>query len=220
MTQYDAFSTDPIRDEAARAIFEEYHERMQAERSGPRIEAPGGRDGGHDQRMRAIGPETGRLLHSIVSSLETPRVLEVGTSFGYSTLWLAHAARQTGGEVTTIEKHAYKSAYAKEMAERARLDAVIRFHVDDALEGIRRIEGRFDFVFIDLWKELYVPTLEAVLPKLTSGAIIVADNMLRPGSEAVAAYAASVRRIPGVRSLTLPVGTGVEISVFGTDHSA
>lgn len=50
-----------------------------------------------------------------------------------------------------------------------RLDAVIRFHVDDALEGIGRIEGRFDFVFIDLWKELYVPTLEVVLPKLTSG---------------------------------------------------
>lgn len=96
MTQYEAFSKDPIRDEAARAIFEEYHKRMQTERSGPRIEAPGGRDGGHAQRMRAVGPETGPLLHSIVSSRQTPGVFEVGTSFGYSTLWLAHAARQTG----------------------------------------------------------------------------------------------------------------------------
>jgi predicted O-methyltransferase YrrM len=220
MTQDKVFSTDPISEETARRVFEDYHERIEAERSGPRIEAPGGRDGGHDQRMRAIGPETGRLLHSIVSSLKSPRVLEVGTSFGYSTLWLAHAAWQAKGEVTTIEKHAYKSAYARDMAERARLDTVIRFHVDDALECIGRMEGPFDFVFIDLWKELYVSTLEALLPKLTSGAIVVADNMLRPSSEAVSAYASLVRSMPGVRSLTIPVGTGVEISVFGTDHSA
>lgn len=220
MTDDKSLSTDPIQDETTGQIFRLYHERMRAERSRPRIEAPGGRDGGHDQRMRAIGPETGRLLHSIVSSRPAPRVLEVGTSFGYSTLWLAHAAQQAGGHVVTIEKHEYKSLYAEDMARRAGLEAIVSFHIRDALEGISEMQGPFDFVFIDLWKDLYVPTLEAVLPKLANGAIIAADNMLRPGSEEVRAYAAAVRKVPGMSSLTLPVGTGVEISIYDTSHAA
>lgn len=220
MADHQALLTDPIEDETTRQIFALYHDRMRTERSSPRIEAPGGRDGGHDQRMRAIGPETGRLVHSIVSSRPAPRVLEVGTSFGYSTLWLAHAAKQAGGHVVTIEKHEYKSVYAQDMARRAGLEAIISFHVGDALHGISEMEGPFDFVFIDLWKDLYVPTLEAVLPKLANGAIIAADNMLRPGSEEVRAYAKAVRSKPGMRSLTLPVGTGVEISVYDTNHAA
>lgn len=220
MTPSTAYSTNPIEDEALTRVFQEYHQRIQAERTAARVEAPGGRDGGQDQRMRAIGPETGRLLHSIVASLEKPRILEVGTSFGYSTLWLADAARRRGGNVITLEKHAYKSDHAQHMARRAGLEETITFEIADALEAIGKLEGVFDVVFIDLWKDLYVPTLQAVLPKLAAGAIIVADNILRPGSEEIRAYVRAVRAVPGMSSVTLPVGTGVEISILESKLSS
>ncbi|MVA37110.1 O-methyltransferase [Agrobacterium vitis] len=212
-----SLATDPIGSTPLRAVLEEYHVRMLAERAGPRIEVRGGRDGGEDQRMRAIGPETGRLLHTIVASLSAPKVLEVGTSFGYSTLWLADAARLAGGHLTTIELHRYKSAYATDMAARAGLSDHIDFLVGDALELIPAFEGRFDFVFIDLWKDLYLPVLDAVRTKLNAGAIIAADNMIRPGSDEVRNYGRVVRDLPGVRSLLLPVGTGLEISILEED---
>lgn len=208
--------TDPITDDARRAVFQDYHERMLAERTAPRVEAPGGRDGGEDYRMRAIGPETGRLLHSIVSSLSKPRILEIGTSFGYSTLWLADAARQANGQVITLEKHGYKSAYAHDMATRAGLAKYIDFQVGDALELIPALAPGFDFVFIDLWKHLYLPALDSVRPKLRANAIIAADNMIRPASNEVRAYGRQIRATDGFRSLLLPVGTGLEISVLET----
>ena len=198
-------STDPLYDEALRSVFDVYHQRMHAERTEPRIEVPGGRDGGLDQRMRAIGPETGRLLHAIVGSLETPRVLEVGTSFGYSTLWLADAARSAGGHVDTLELHDYKSAHAKQMAERAGLSQTITFWTGDALALIPELSGRFDFVFIDLWKDLYLPVLESLKNRLNQGAILVADNMGR-SSEEIRSYGRAVRALPAACACRLATG--------------
>jgi predicted O-methyltransferase YrrM len=71
--------------------------------------------------MRAVGPETGQLINVIAKSLQAPRILELGTSFGYSGIRLAEAARATGGRLTTMELHDYKSAHAREMAIKASL---------------------------------------------------------------------------------------------------
>ncbi|WP_207303513.1 O-methyltransferase [Komagataeibacter xylinus] len=201
-------------DDRIQPVLDLYHERMRAERSAPRVEAPGGRDGGHDQRMRAIGPETGQLLNILARSLERPTILELGTSFGYSALWLAEAARARGGRLITMERHAYKSAHAREMAERAGLAASIDFRVGDAVAMIGEMDHKVDFVFVDLWKDLYVPCLEAFYPRLNPGAIIVADNMIRPGTEDVKRYGRAIRALPGMSSVLLPVGTGVEVSRF------
>ncbi|ATU72998.1 putative catechol O-methyltransferase 1 [Gluconacetobacter sp. SXCC-1] len=201
-------------DDRMMAVLDLYHERMRAERSQPRVEPPGGRDGGHDQRMRAIGPETGQLLNILARSLERPRMLELGTSFGYSTLWLADAARVTGGRLTTMELHGYKSAHARQMAARAGLDAWTDFRVGDAVRMIGELGEKVDFVFVDLWKDLYLPCLEAFYPRLSPGAIIVADNMIRPGTDDVKRYARAIRALPGMSSIMLPVGTGIEVSRF------
>lgn len=67
-------------------------------------------------------------------------------------------------------------------------------------------------MLLDLWKDLYVPCLEAILPKLNSGAIIVADNIVHPGGEEVRRYVEVVRAKPRIRSLLLPVGSGLEVS--------
>ncbi|MFT3802811.1 MAG: DUF1442 domain-containing protein [Burkholderiaceae bacterium] len=195
-------------------VLDIYHARIRQERDQPRTEAPGGRDGGQDQRMRAIGPQTGQLMNILVKSLEAPTILELGTSFGYSGIWLAEAARATGGRLITMELHAYKSEYAQQMAERAGLAEHIDFRVGDAVKMIGDLSGPVDFVFVDLWKDLYVPCLEAFYPRLNPGAIVVADNMVRPGNEDVRAYGRAIRQKPGISSVLLPVGSGIEISRF------
>ncbi|RAI58119.1 O-methyltransferase [Roseicella frigidaeris] len=201
-------------DQAVTAVLETYEAMIRAERAAPRAMPPGGRDGGQDMRMRAVGPETGRLLNILARSLAAPTILELGTSFGYSGLWLAEAARATGGRLVTMELHAYKSAFAREMAEKAGLAAHVEFLVGDAVAMIQALPGKVDFVLVDLWKDLYLPCLEAFYPRLNPGAIVVADNMIRPGNADVRRYGEAVRAKPGMRSVLLPVGSGIEVSRF------
>lgn len=200
-------------DDKVTAVLDTYHERIREERSLPR-EAPGGRDGGQDFRMRAVGPATGQLMNILVKSLAAPTVLEIGTSFGYSGIWLAEAARAAGGRLITLELHGYKSDHAREMAEKAGLAEYVDFQVGDAVALINALPGKVDFVLLDLWKDLYVPCLEAFYPKLNAGAIIVADNMIRPGNEDIQRYARAVRALPGISSVLLPVGSGIEVSRY------
>lgn len=204
-------------DDRITAVLDAYHERIRQERSQPWEMPPGGRDGGQDQRMRAVGPDTGRLLNILARSLEAPTILELGTSFGYSGIWLAEAARATGGRLITMELHGYKSAHAREMAIEAGLADHVDFRVGDAVRMIAELPGMVDFVLVDLWKDLYVPCLEAFYPRLNPGAIVVADNMLRPGNEDVKAYGRAIRAKPGIDSVLLPVGSGIEVSRFQPD---
>lgn len=199
-------------DQRIQDVLDHYQEMAREQSSQPRTEAPGGRDGGQDMRMYAIGPETGQLLNILVKSLDSPRILELGTSFGYSGIWLAEAAQARGGQVITMEKHDYKSAFAQDMAAKAGLDGLIDFRVGDALEMIDALPDGLDFVFVDLWKDLYVPCLERFYPKLNPGAIIVADNMIWPESTGVKAYAKAIRNKTGISSVMLPVGSGIEVS--------
>jgi predicted O-methyltransferase YrrM len=196
------------------AVLDAYHELIDKEKNSPREEAPGGRDGGQDRRLRAVGPQTGQLLNIIAKSLVAPTILELGTSFGYSGIWLAEAARQTGGRLITMELHEYKSAYARDMATKAGLSGHIDFRVGDAVAMIGDLQIGIDLVLVDLWKDLYVPCLEAFYPKLNPGAIVIADNMTRPGNEDVRAYARAIRLKPGITSVEIPVGAGLEISRF------
>lgn len=196
------------------AVLEEYHALIREEQSKPREMPPGGRDGGQDRRMRAVGPDTGRLLNIVARSLNAPNILELGTSFGYSGIWLAEAARATGGRLITMELHGYKSAHAQEMAAKAGLADHIDFKVGDAVQMISELSVGLDLVLVDLWKDLYVPCLEAFYPKLNPGAIIIADNMIRPGNEDVQAYGHAIRAKAGITSILLPVGSGIEVSRF------
>ncbi len=196
------------------AVLDAYHERIHQEHSKPREMPPDGRDGGQDQRMRAVGPATGQFLNILAKSLSAPTILEIGTSFGYSGIWLGEAARASNGRLITMELHGYKSAYAREMATKAGLADHIDFRVGDAVKLIAGLPDKLDFILLDLWKDLYVPCLEAFYPKLNPGAIIVADNMLMPGNEDVKSYGRAVRAKPGITSVLLPVGSGIEVSRY------
>ena len=198
-------------------VLDEYHRRMDDERPRMRSAVEKGtfRDV-IDEFLLPVGPATGRLINILARSLTTPTILEIGTSYGYSTIWLADAARAAGGRVVTMELSEKKSAYAKERATRAGLADVVDFRVGDALKLIGELPAGLDFVLVDLWKALYVPCLEGFYPKLRSGAIVVSDNMIEPASEheAVMRYQAAIRSKPKMSSVLLPVGSGIEISRF------
>lgn len=201
--------------EKVMAVLDAYHERMREEDQRLREAPPrGGRDDWRDQVLLSVGPDAGKLLNILARSLKAPHILEIGTSYGYSGIWLAEAAQATGGRLTTLELQDYKAAYARDMATKAGLADCIDFKVGDALQSIADLPSGIDFVLLDLWKDLYEPCLEAFYPKLNPGAIIVADNMLRPGGEEVKRYGRAVRAKPGMTSVLLPVGSGLEISRF------
>ena len=202
-------------DDKIEAVLEVYHQRIRDEYAQRRGGGGAGSPGvGIDQFLLAVGPETGQLINILAKSLETPNILEIGTSYGYSGIWLGEAARATGGRLTTLELQDYKSAYAREMSVKAGLADHVDFKVGDALEAIAALPFGIDFVLLDLWKDMYTPCLEAFYPKLNPGAIIVADNMIMPGGDEVLRYAKAVRAKPDMESLRLPVGSGLEISRF------
>lgn len=195
-------------DSAFATVLADYDRRMAAERRNRSLP--------RNRRLLAVGPETARLLHALARSSRATRILELGTSYGYSTLWLADAARATGGCVTTIEDQGAKQDRARLALAKAGLDGVVEFRCGDALTVLTELEGPFDLVLVDLWKDLYVPCLDLFYPKLAPGALVVADNMLYPpGSrEDAQRYRAAVRAKPHMRSMLLAVGHGIELSRF------
>jgi len=164
-----------------------------------------------------VGVEVGELLHALVLSHPGATVLELGTSYGYSTLFLAHAAKLVGSKVITIELEAGKQSYAREQLQAAGVAEVVDFRRGEVIEIIESLDCKVDLVLIDVWKELYVPCLEALHSKLNHSSIIVADNMLFPPHHApdVALYRNAVNNHPQlVSSQLLELGSGIEISCF------
>lgn len=201
-------------DDKVTAVLDAYHALIR-EQENLRGQTPAAdRHTARDRRLLAVGPETGRLINILAGSLKAPTILELGTSYGYSGIWLAEAARASGGRVITMELEEDKSAYARDMAAKAGLADYIDFKVGDAVPMISQLPAGLDFVLVDLWKDLYVPCLEAFYPRLNRGAIVVADNMLHPGGDGVKRYGEAVRAKPGMSSVLVPVGSGLEISRF------
>ena len=208
-------------DDKITAVLDSYHRRIRDEAQLRRdATSSGGPPPARDRMLLAVGPESGQLINILARSQKAPHILELGTSYGYSTIWLAEAARAAGGRVTTMELADYKSVHAQDKAREAGLAQHVDFKIGDAVQLIAALQSGIDCVLVDLWKDLYVPCLEAFYPKLNPGAIIVADNMIRPGGEGVARYGQAVRAKPKIASVLLPVGSGLEISRFDADAAS
>jgi predicted O-methyltransferase YrrM len=155
-------------------------------------------------------------MNLLIKEGEARRILELGSSYGYSTIWLAEAARAVGGTVISLELRATKTEYAGAQLARAQLAGLVEFRIGDALASLAQLPGPFDFVLLDLWKDKYVPVFELLYPKLAPGAIIVADNMLQPESARphAEAYRERVRAAADMSSVLLAVGNGLEVSRY------
>ncbi len=163
-----------------------------------------------------VGAATASLLSTLIQESGARAIPQVGTSYGYSTVWLAEAARATGGVVTTLELHQNKVDYARTQIAKAGLAEFVDFRVGDALETLKKLPGPFELVLLDLWKDLYVPSFDLIYPKLAPGALLVADNMLFPerARANANAYRAHARSAKDITSVLLNVGSGIELSRY------
>lgn len=124
-----------------------------------------------------VTPEAGRLLYSLVRATRPTTVVEFGMSFGISAIHLAAAVRDNGsGRVVTTELSETKIAAAKQTFAETGLDDVITILEGDALITLESLDGAIDFILLDGWKDLYLPVIELLEPRLSTGALVVADN--------------------------------------------
>lgn len=131
-----------------------------------------------------VTPETGRLLYSLVRAARPTIVVEFGMSFGVSALHLAAAVRDNGaGRVVTTELSEKKVAASRAVFAETGLDDLITVLEGDATETLTDLAGPVDFVLLDGWKDLYLPVLRLLEPRLSPGALVVADNTGLPGLE-------------------------------------
>ena len=196
------------------AVLKSYHKRIEAEdalmQALERAEGMKRRD----EFLLSVGMETAIFLNNLAKSSKCKTILEIGTSYGYSTIWLAEAAKANNGLVISLENDAKKAAYAQKMVEKAGLSTHVDIRVGDALETIKQAKEQFDFVLLDLWKELYLPCFDLFYPKLNKGAWVAADNMIFPPHSQLDtdAYRNRVKESHNFDSVLLPIGSGIELS--------
>ena len=168
--------------------------------------------------MSAITWETGEFFNIMLRAMGARSALEIGMSTGFSTIWLAEAVMETGGRVTAIEMDDKKIRRASDNFE----DAGVRDIIDiaqgralDVLEDLRGSSPVYDFVLMDADKENVPRYFDMVLPMVRKGGIIATDNMLYPErfSDMMGEFGRLVRQNASVRTVTLPIGNGEEITV-------
>ena len=169
----------------------------------------------HDDKLRNLEPETASLLSILVRGGGRTRLLEIGTSNSYSTIWLAWAARATSGRVTSVELDRGRQGMADENLRRAGLRDVVDLELGDATEVVGDLPGPFDLVFFDADRVSAPAQLELLVPKLAPDVMILADNVLSHPQE-VAGYLEALEELPGFDCLVVPVGKGLSIAYRGT----
>lgn len=202
--------------DAFEAVLARYEARAETENALWRTQPPDQLFSRRDEFLLHVGRETADVLLSLAVALGAKRIVELGTSYGYSTLFLAEAARRNGGRVAAYELSAQKQEYAREQIQAAGLSDHVDWRLGDAVTLLDDEPDGVDFVLIDLWKDLYVPCLDKLYPKLADHAVIAADNMLfpemaRPDAER---YRAAARAKPDVQTILLPIGSGIELSTL------
>lgn len=174
----------------------------------------------HEQRMLAITKDTGIFYNVLLKTHKPKKILEVGTSVGYSTLWFAGTIDKKS-KIITIEKNPDKIERAKKNFQKAGVLDMIEIKqglAKDILVQLRKSISRpqmhFDFIFIDADKEQYSTYFDICLPMLKKNGILAADNILYPirFKKDIQKYLNHIKNIKNIESFTVPIGNGQEIS--------
>ncbi|MCS6924473.1 MAG: O-methyltransferase [Candidatus Binatia bacterium] len=172
-----------------------------------------------------IGPVVGRFLYQITLIRKATRIFELGSGYGYSTMWFAKAVhRLGGGEIHHTDGDRRNSEQAQEYFRRAGLLDLVRFHVGDAIEVLHQTPGPFDLLYMDIDKHQYPDAFPAIRDKLAPGGVLIVDNMLWFGrvvdKEDTAASTVGIRRFtqmvwadPEFFTTLVPLRDGFTISV-------
>jgi predicted O-methyltransferase YrrM len=165
------------------------------------------------RRMLNITRDTGELLSVLVRATGARRVLEIGTSNGYSALWLAEAAQAIGGSVMTVESSGYKVGLASATFARSGLGSLISLVHDDAGRVLQRSDDRaFDFIFLDSERSQYPGWWPHLRRVLRPGGLLVVDNAISHVEE-MAPFAALVKADSLFTTSLVPVGNGELLGV-------
>jgi predicted O-methyltransferase YrrM len=163
-----------------------------------------------DERSLQVPPGSGALLFALASGRPGCEVLEIGGSRGYSTIWLGAAVRTHGGRVTSLEANPVKlEASARNIAD-AGLEDWIDVIPGDAFASLESLDGPYDIVFLDAWKDDYEALFALAWERVEAGAVVVADNVT--SHSALAAYSAARQADPRLLSVTVPMDNGLEVS--------
>jgi len=165
-----------------------------------------------NQRYLAVPEEDGRLLRVLAESIGAKHVVEVGTSTGYSGLWLLLALTRTGGQLTTYEIDRGRLEQARANFARAGLASLATLVLGDAHVEVRKLKGPLDLVFLDADKEGYLDYLSALLPRVRAGGLVVAHNMASPPPDP--AYVRAITTEPALETVFLNMheaGVGVTL---------
>ena len=161
------------------------------------------------QRYRNIEPDSAQFLAMQIRIQNSQQVLEIGTSTGYSTLWLADALQITQGQLTTLEIEAARSAQAQQYVQEFGLDQRIQFWVGDAQDYLAACNAQFDFILLDAERDAYVdywPHLKRVLAQ--QGGVLIVDNVISHAGE-VQAFTQLVKEEGNYLLSTLALGAGL-----------
>ncbi len=165
-----------------------------------------------DKGQLAVSEEDGRFLRLMIASSNRKRALEIGGASGYSAIWMAQGLRATGGRLVTIE---YDATRAKELADnikRAGFSDIVQVVSGDAFAEIPKLQGNFDFVFLDAWKRDYKKFFDLVYPRLDKGGLFTAHNVVNKRSE-MGDFLDTIQRNPSLwTTIVAPSGEGISLS--------
>ena len=166
------------------------------------------------KRYRNIEAESAKLLGMLVRTQQSKQILEIGTSTGYSTLWLAEAAKSVGGKVQTLEINAFRSAQAKKYAEEFGLESFIDFWVGDASDYLAQATESYDLILLDAERGCYVSYWNDLKRLLQfSGNTLIVDNVISHAAE-VKDFLELIKADENYMSTILPVGAGLCLVVL------
>jgi caffeoyl-CoA O-methyltransferase len=166
-----------------------------------------------DKGQLAVSEEDGRFLRLMIASSGAKRALEIGGASGYSAIWMGLGLRETGGRLVTIE---YDAVRAKELSENVRkvgLSDVVTVVSGDAFAQIPKLQGSFDFVFLDAWKRDYRRFFDLLYPRLDRQGLFVAHNVVNKRSE-MGDFLDAVQKHPSLwTTIVSPSGEGMSVSL-------
>jgi predicted O-methyltransferase YrrM len=165
-----------------------------------------------DQGQLAISEEDGRFLRLLVASRGTRRALEIGGASGYSGIWIGQGLRQTGGRLISIEYDPVRAKEAAENIARAGLSDIVQVIHGDAFAEIPKLDGSFDMIFLDAWKQDYKRFFDMTWPRLDLGGVFLAHNVVNKKSD-MGDFLDAINTTPGAwSSIIAPSGEGISLT--------
>ena len=165
------------------------------------------------ERFRNVEPPTAELLGVLIRAAGARRVLELGTSNGYSTLWLADAVDATGGQVFSVDLDAARIELARANLSAAGLSGLVELRCQDAADALRRSDdGAWEFVFLDAERPAYPGYLRDLVRTLAPGGVLAIDNVISHEHELVD-FTALIEAESVLTQTVVPVGAGLRLAV-------